>query len=120
MSDSIKIYQKPTCSKCREAMKVLRDSGLAFEAVDYTSEPLTAAELSDLIQKLGVKPRDLLRTKEDTYRKLNLARRELSDDHLITLMVTYPQLIQRPIVERGGRAVIGRPIENVKRLIESE
>ncbi len=67
---------------------------------------------------MGIKPRDLLRASESIYRDLGLAKKELSDDEIISLMVKHPDLIQRPIVERGQRAVLGRPIENVKELLK--
>jgi arsenate reductase (glutaredoxin) len=63
-------------------------------------------------------PRDLLRTSEAVYKELGLAGSELSDDELIALMIEHPDLIQRPIVERGGRAVLGRPVENIKALLD--
>lgn len=66
---------------------------------------------------MGLKPRGLLRASESVYRDLNLGKSELSDDELIALMVKHPDLIQRPIVERGDRAVLGRPVENVKALL---
>jgi arsenate reductase (glutaredoxin) len=66
---------------------------------------------------MKLKPRDLLRTSETIYRELGLGRRELSDDELIALMIEHPDLIQRPIVERGNRAVLGRPVENIKELL---
>jgi len=66
---------------------------------------------------MGIKPRDLLRTGESVYRELNLGKKDLSDDEIIALMVKHPDLIQRPIVERGNRAVLGRPTENVKALL---
>jgi arsenate reductase len=73
--------------------------------------------LRELVTKMGIKPRELLRSSEAIYRELGLAKKELSDDQLISLMVKYPDLIQRPIVERGDRAVLGRPTENVKSLL---
>ena len=74
-------------------------------------------KLRELLNKLGLKPRELLRTSESVYRELNLGKKELSDDEIISLMVKHPDLIQRPIVERGNRAVLGRPTENVKALL---
>jgi len=73
-----------------------------------------------LIRKTGLRPRELLRTSEPVYRELGLGRRELSDDEIIRLMVEHPDLLQRPIVERGRRAVLGRPTENIKALLEEE
>ena len=79
--------------------------------------PLSEKKLRELVRKMGIKPRELLRTSEAIYRELGLGKKELSDDELISLMVKHPDLIQRPIVERGDRAVLGRPPENIKRLL---
>jgi arsenate reductase len=117
MSEKITVYQKPTCTKCRSTLKILRDREADFEAVNYYETPLTAGELRELIGKLGISPRELLRKAEQVYRDLNLARRELSDDELIELMVANPDLIQRPIVVRGNKAVLGRPPESVEELL---
>ena len=70
-----------------------------------------------MIQKLGIPPRQLLRTKEETYKKLQLGEKELSDEDLIKLMVIHPELIERPIIEKGEQAILGRPPENVKSLL---
>jgi arsenate reductase (glutaredoxin) len=78
---------------------------------------LSDAKLRELLNKMGLKPRQLLRTSESVYRELNPGKTELSDDEIIALMVKHPDLIQRPIVERGNRAVLGRPTENVKALL---
>jgi arsenate reductase len=117
LEDKIIIYEKPTCTKCREMDKLLRESGVAFEKVNYYTEPLTAEKLTALIDKMGIAPRDLLRTSEPIYRELRIRDRALADDELIALMIDYPDLIQRPIVERGQRAVLGRPVENVRSLL---
>jgi arsenate reductase len=97
--------------------KLLRESGVDFEKVNYYLEPLNDKKLRELINKMGIKPRNLLRTSESIYRELELGKKESSDDEIIELMVKHPDLIQRPIVERGDRAVLGRPTENVKQLL---
>ena len=97
--------------------KLLRESGVPFEKVNYYIEPLSKKKLTELIRKMKISPRELLRTSEPIYRELGLAKGEFSDDEIISLMVKHPDLIQRPIVERGDRAVLGRPTENVKRLL---
>ena len=97
--------------------RLLRESGVSFEKVNYYLQPLTKKKLAELIGKMGIKPRDLLRTSEPINRKLNLRTGEFTDDEIISLMVKHPDLIQRPIVERGKRAVLGRPTENVKKLL---
>ncbi|HSB09108.1 MAG TPA: arsenate reductase (glutaredoxin) [Blastocatellia bacterium] len=116
MGDKIKVYQKPTCSKCRETIGILKSRDAEFETINYYERPLSAAELRRLIKKLGVSPRDLLRKGEQVYRDLELAKRQLSDDQLIEIMIEHPDLIQRPIVVRGTKAVLGRPPQNVDEL----
>lgn len=85
--------------------------------MNYYHEPLTKKKLTELVRKLNVKPRELLRKSEAIYKELGLARSEFSDSELIAIMVEHPDLLQRPIVERGDRAVLGRPTENVKELL---
>jgi arsenate reductase len=97
--------------------KLLRASGVSFEKVNYYLEPLTRKKLVELLGKLKMKPRDLLRTSEPVYRELGLGKGEFTDDEILELMIKHPDLIQRPIVERGKRAVLGRPTENVKALL---
>jgi arsenate reductase (glutaredoxin) len=97
--------------------KLLRESGIAFEKVNYYLAHLGEKKLRELIKKLGIKPRELLRTSEGVYRELGLGKKDFSDDQIISLMVKHPDLIQRPIVERGARAVLGRPTENVNALL---
>ncbi|MDQ2937220.1 MAG: arsenate reductase [Acidobacteriota bacterium] len=97
--------------------RLLRESGVSFEKINYYLEPLTKKKLAELIGKMKIKPRDLLRTSEPIYRELGLRAGEFTDDEIVSLMVKYPDLIQRPIVERGSRAVLGRPVENVKKLL---
>jgi len=117
MSDQFTVYEKPTCTKCREMDKFLRERGVDFSKVNYYIEPLTKKKLTELISKMKISPRDLLRKSEPIYRELGIATKEYTDAQLIALMVEHPDLMQRPIVERGGRAVLGRPTENVEELL---
>jgi arsenate reductase (glutaredoxin) len=117
MKEKITVYERPTCTKCREADKLLRESGVDYEKINYFIEPIGEKKLRELIKKMNIAPRDLLRKGEPEYRDLKLANVELSDDEIIRAMVKYPQLIQRPIVERGKRAVLGRPTENIKQIL---
>jgi arsenate reductase len=97
--------------------KLLRESGIPYEKINYYNEPLSRKKLSELLGKMNMKPRDLLRKGEAVYKELGLAEDKFSDSELIALMIEHPDLIQRPIVERGDRAVLGRPTENVKELL---
>jgi arsenate reductase (glutaredoxin) len=117
MDHKITIYQKPTCSKCRSTVDILKDSGQAFDAVNYYEMPLTPERLRELIEKLGLPVRDVLRGDDPVARDLKLAERQLSDEELIRIMVDNPDLIQRPIVVRGDEAVLCRPPENVRKLL---
>jgi len=97
--------------------RFLRESGVDFSKVNYYIEPLSRKKLSELIKKMKLTPRDLLRKSEPIYRELGLGKDEFSNDQLISLMVEHPDLMQRPIVERGNKAILGRPTENVKELL---
>ena len=88
-----------------------------FETVDYYVDPIPKAKLKDLLGKMGMTPRDLLRTKETVYKELKLGERDLSDSQIIDLMVKHPDLIQRPIVEKGARAILARPADRIKEII---
>tara|TARA_R110002073_G_scaffold44428_4_gene123107 strand:- start:1087 stop:1428 length:342 start_codon:yes stop_codon:yes gene_type:complete len=113
MSDKITIYQKPTCSKCSATLALLKESGEDFESINYYETPLTVEILQDLVQKLNVSIRDVLRKGEPLARDLE----SISDDELMRIMVNNPDLIQRPIVVRGNKAKLCRPPENVKELL---
>ena len=113
----IVVYQKPTCTTCRQVYNALKESGVDFDAVDYYTDPIPKTKLKELLKKAGMTARDLLRTKEDIYRKLKLGDRELSESEIIDLMVEHPDLIQRPIVEKGNRAILARPAERLKEIL---
>jgi arsenate reductase len=117
MSDEIIVYQKPTCTTCRQVYAALKESGVDFEAVNYYTDPIPKDKLLDLLRKMKMNARDLLRTREPIYGELNLASRELSDDDIVDLMVAHPDLIQRPIVERGSRAILARPPEKLREIL---
>jgi arsenate reductase (glutaredoxin) len=113
----IVVYQKPTCTTCRQVHAALVESGVNFDAVNYYLDPIPKKKLVDLLRKMRMKPRDLLRTKETIYKTLRLAERDLSDDEIVDLMVKNPDLIQRPIVEKGARAILARPAERLKDIL---
>jgi arsenate reductase len=113
----ITIYQKPTCSTCRETVKLVQASGQPFTAVNYYEEPFTRALLTGLLKKAGLSAWDILRTKEDVYKELGLGKKQVPEDELIGLMLKHPDLIQRPLVEKGGTVILARPAETVKKLL---
>ena len=111
------LYHNPRCSKSRGALELLEARGLSPNVVRYLETPPTAAQLSDLLTKLKISARQLLRTGEDEYKTLNLADSSLSDAQLIDAMAAHPKLIERPILVAGDRAIIGRPPENVLEIL---
>lgn len=112
----ITIYHNARCKKSREGLDVLKDSGEDFEIREYLKEPVTEQELSQLLEKLGMAPIELVRTEEKLW-KQDFKDKDLSDKELIRVMAENPKLIQRPIVVRNNQAVIGRPAENIRELI---
>jgi arsenate reductase (glutaredoxin) len=113
----ITIYQKPTCTTCRQAIQILKDSGQPFEAINYYEKRFTKAQLKALLTKAGLQGRDVLRTKEDIYKTLGLAKKDLNEDELLTLMIEHPDLIQRPIVVKEETAILARPVDTLKTLL---
>jgi len=117
MRDEIIVYQKPTCTTCRQVYAALKDSGVDFETVNYYTDPIPKQKLLELLGKMKMNARDLLRTREPIYGDLNLANRKLGDDEIVDLMVAHPDLIQRPIVERGSQAILARPAEKLREIL---
>ncbi len=114
----MQLFHNPNCTKSRAALALLRERGIEPEIVAYLDQPPTADELRSLIGKLGIRPRDLLRTGESAYAELGLADETLSDDVLINAMASHSCLIERPILVKDGRAVIGRPPELLLELLD--
>ncbi|VAW67178.1 Uncharacterized protein YfgD, not an arsenate reductase [hydrothermal vent metagenome] len=117
MTDSIKIYHNPRCSKSRMTLKLLSDKGIKAEIVEYLNTPPNKQELQSILNMLGLQPRQLMRTQETEYKDNNLANESLSNDQLIDAMIKFPKLIERPIVVCNGQAIIGRPPENVLEIV---
>jgi len=113
MTDSIKIYHNPRCSKSRMTMELLSNKGIQANVVEYLQTPPNKQELEDILNMLNLQPRQLMRTHETEYKENNLADESLSRDQLIEAMVKFPKLIERPIVINNGKAAIGRPPETV-------
>ena len=113
----IKIYHNPRCGKSRDSFKLLTEKGLDFETIEYLKTPLNKEEITDLLQKLAIPAKALIRKGEADF-KANFKGKDLSEEEWIDAMVNYPKLIERPIVVKGDKAVIGRPIDNVIALLE--
>ena len=114
----LKILHNPRCSKSRQTLAILSDNGVDVDIIEYLKDVPNKETLRQIIDILGIKPRDLLRKGEAFYKENNLRREDLTDDDLIQFMLDNPILIERPIVYDDERAVIGRPPDNVLTLIK--
>ena len=111
------IYHNPQCRKSRQTLEIIRKKGIKPEIILYLDKTFSPNELKDIIVKLGITPRDLLRKGESVYKENNLKNLNLEDDDLIRAMIKHPKLIERPIVIADNKAIIGRPPEKVLELI---
>jgi len=114
---SVTIYHNPRCSKSRQTLALLQEKGIEPEIVEYLQTPPSAKQLKEILTKLGIGPRELMRKGEAAYKERGLADPAKSDDELIAAMVAEPILIERPIVLSGGKARLGRPPEQVLEIV---
>ena len=111
------LFHNPRCSKSRQVLNLLEQEKENFEVFMSLDEKLEKDFLTEIIQKLDMRPRDLLRTGESAYKENNLRDPNISDEEIINLMIEYPKLIERPIYVKGSKAIVGRPPENVLKII---
>lgn len=117
---STKIYHNPRCSKSRQTLELLHDKGIETEIIEYLNTPPSADELEKILIGLGMEPRELMRKGQDEYKTLGLDDESLSRDALIDAMIKNPILIERPIVITDKGVAIGRPLENVKKILNDD
>jgi arsenate reductase len=118
MSDEkLIIYHNPSCSKSRETLEILQDNNQQPEIIEYLREPPNQQELTKIIEMLGISPRQLLRTTELEYKDAGLDDESISDEQIIEAICNNPPLLQRPIVVKGNKAIIGRPPTKVLEMI---
>jgi len=110
---TVKIYHNPQCSKSRQTLRILEGEGVDAEVIEYLKQPPSRAELTEILNALGLTPRQLMRQGEAEYQRAGLDNPALSNDQLIQAMLDHPRLIERPIVVKDGKVVIGRPPERV-------
>ena len=110
------IYHNPRCSKSRQTFQLCEEAGEELEVVEYLKTPLDEVALKDLLKKLDKPAHEVVRTKEEVYEQLNLSG-DSTEEEIIAAIIKYPVLLERPIVVKEDRAVIGRPPENVKALL---
>ena len=112
----MKIYHNPRCSKSRQTLAIIEENGADVEIIEYLKDIPSASELKEVLSKLGMKPAEILRKGEADFKE-NYKGKELSDNEWIAAMIKFPKLIERPIVVKDNKAVLGRPPENVKHLL---
>ena len=113
MNKEIIIYHNPKCSKSRKALEIIKSNNFKPIIILYLVNKLSKTEVENLLSKLGLSIRDILRTGEDEYKNNNLKNENLTDDKLIDFLIKFPKLLQRPIVVKNNKAVVGRPPENI-------
>lgn|SRR5690554_1458318 len=110
------IYHNPRCRKSREGLEILENSGQEFTVVKYLDTPPSEKELNEILKKLNMSPMELVRKNEAIWKE-DYKGKDLTDSNVISAMATHPKLIERPIVVKGNTAVVGRPPENIKKLL---
>ncbi|GJQ61255.1 MAG: arsenate reductase (glutaredoxin) [Melioribacteraceae bacterium] len=116
--EKIIVYEKPTCTTCKKTVALLEEKGVEFDKINYYIEPLTKSKIEELLALTGIPAKDLLRSRAKEYKEFDLKNGVKSDSEIIDLMVQYPDLVQRPIVVKGKKAVLARPIEKINELFE--
>lgn len=111
-----KLYHNPRCSKSRQALALIREHDIDVDVVEYMKSPPSTAELQELLRKLGFGPRDLIRKFEAEFKSAGVTD-ETSEDELLDLMLAHPKIIQRPVIEVGEQALVGRPPERILELL---
>ena len=113
----VTVFEKPTCTTCRNLFTLLTENGIEADRIDYQVLGLTRAQLDEIVEKSGLSPRQLLRTREPEYKQLGLDRSTVNDEEILQAMLTHPALLERPVVIKGDRAVLARPAEKVLELL---
>jgi arsenate reductase len=116
MSEKVIVYEKPTCTTCRNLAELLKENGIGYEKVNYYIDPLSEEKLRELLGKANLKAFDIVRKKEPLFKELDISE-DTPSDEIIKLIIENPNLLQRPIVEVDDKAVLARPIEKVKELL---
>lgn len=113
---AITVYEKPTCTTCRKVSKILDESGVDFKKINYYIKPFTKTKLKTLLAKMDMKPSELLRKNEKAYKGLDIKNKNYTEKEILDLMIKNPDLVQRPIVEKGNKVILARPPEKIREL----
>jgi arsenate reductase (glutaredoxin) len=112
----VTVFEKPTCTTCRKLFQLLAEKGVEADRIDYQVLGLSRAQLDEIVAKTGLAPRELLRTREPEYKALGLDDPSVSDAAVLDAMIEHPALLQRPVVIKGDKAVLARPVEKALEL----
>jgi arsenate reductase (glutaredoxin) len=115
--NKITVYEKPSCTTCRKVAKAFSEQGIDFEKVNYYIRPFSNSLLKSLLKKMKMKPSGLLRKNDSAYKRLKIKIEKLNEAEILDLLISNPDLIQRPIVEKGNKAILARPPERIKEII---
>jgi arsenate reductase (glutaredoxin) len=110
------VYEKPTCTTCRKVANILIENGVNFDKVNYFTEPFSKTHLQGLLKKMKMKPSELIRKNEQAYKDLKIKEKSFSEEQILDVMIKHPELVQRPIVEMGDKAILARPPEKIHEL----
>jgi len=113
----ITVYEKPTCTTCRKVAKAFSDQGINFEKVNYYIKPFSKYKLQSLLKKMSIKPSELLRKNDAAYKNLKNHIEKLNGNEILKLLIENPDLIQRPIIEKGSKAILARPFERLNEIL---
>jgi len=114
--NKITVYEKPTCTTCRKVAKALTENGVDFEKVNYYIDPFTRTQLKTLLDKIKMQPSELLRKNEKAYKELDFKNKNYTEAQILNLMIKNPDLVQRPIIVKGKKAILARPLERINEL----
>jgi arsenate reductase len=115
--NKITVYEKPTCTTCRKVAKAFLEQGIDFNKVNYYIKPFTKSKLKSLLSKMKMKPSELLRKNDEAYKELKTKIEKISEEEILNLMIENPDLVQRPIVEKGDKAILARPPERINEIL---
>ncbi len=112
------IYHKPTCSTCRKVINLVEESGQSFSTINYYEKHFSKSKLKGLLKKAGLKASEVIRKKEEIYKKLNLGQSLFTDDELLDILIKHPDLVQRPLVQKGDTVILARPPETIMEILK--
>jgi arsenate reductase len=115
--NKITVYEKPTCTTCRKVAKAFLEQGIDFNKVNYYIKPFTKSKLKSLLSKMKMKPSELLRKNDEVYKQIKTKIEKISEEEILNLMIKNPDLVQRPIVEKGDKAILARPPERINEIL---